>query len=60
MAQKLGRRKANALAAKAPDVIAAGNLGCMTQIAQYSGTPVVHTAELLDWALGGPVPPALR
>lgn len=60
MAQKLGRRKAAALAAKAPDVIAAGNLGCMTQIAQYCGTPIVHTAELLDWALGGPVPPALR
>ncbi len=60
MAEKLGRRKASALAAKSPDVIAAGNLGCMTQIAQYSGTPIVHTAELLDWALGGPVPPALR
>jgi glycolate oxidase iron-sulfur subunit len=40
-------------------VIAAGNIGCIMQIASGTGTPVVHTAELLDWATGGPKPQAL-
>jgi glycolate oxidase iron-sulfur subunit len=44
---------------KAPEVIAAGNIGCMMQIGAKAGVPVVHTVELLDWATGGPVPPAL-
>ena len=43
----------------APDFIAAGNIGCITQIASGTGLPVVHTVELLDWATGGPRPPAL-
>jgi glycolate oxidase iron-sulfur subunit len=40
-------------------VVAAGNIGCMTQLAGHSPLPVVHTAELLDWATGGPMPQAL-
>ena len=44
---------------KAPQVIAAGTLGCMMQIGSGTAVPVVHTAELLDWATGGPRPPAL-
>ena len=36
----------------APDLIAAGNIGCITQIAAGTALPVVHTAELLDWATG--------
>ena len=43
-----------------PDVIAAGNIGCITQIATGTGIPVVHTVELIDWATGGPAPEALR
>ena len=43
-----------------PDLLATGNIGCMTQIAQYLEVPVVHTVELLDWATGGPIPPALE
>ena len=43
-----------------PDVIAAGNIGCITQIAAGTGIPVVHTVELIDWATGGPVPAALQ
>ena len=43
----------------APDVIAAGNIGCITQIASGTAMPIVHTVELLDWATGGPRPPAL-
>ena len=43
----------------APDVIAAGNIGCITQIAAGTDLPVVHTVELIDWATGGPCPQVL-
>ena len=56
---ELRRRKVAALEEKAPQVIAAGNLGCMMQIGAGTAVPVVHTAELLDWATGGPRPRAL-
>ena len=59
ISQKLKARKVRSLEAKAPDVIAAGNIGCMMQIASGTGVPVVHTVELLDWATGGPKPRAL-
>ena len=52
------RKQAN-LRAQKPDVIAAGNIGCMMQIGAGVGVPVVHTVELLDWATGGPKPPTL-
>ena len=57
---QLKARKVTTLAALRPDVIAAGNIGCMMQIGSGVGVPVVHTVELLDWATGGPKPPALR
>jgi glycolate oxidase iron-sulfur subunit len=47
------------LEARNPDVIAAGNIGCMMQIGSATEVPIVHTVELLDWANGGPKPPAL-
>ena len=56
----LGRRKAAHIDSVDPDIIAAGNLGCLVQIARFAQAPVVHTAELLDWATGGPMPPALH
>ncbi|MBR9837726.1 MAG: glycolate oxidase subunit GlcF [Rhodobacteraceae bacterium] len=56
---KLKARKIRTLEAKAPDIIAAGNIGCMMQIGSGTGVPVVHTVELLDWATGGPRPRAL-
>ena len=59
LAEALGARKAAALDALAPDAVAAGNLGCMIQIAARTTRPVVHTVELLDWADGGPEPAAL-
>ncbi len=59
LADQLGARKAGHLAATQPDLIATGNIGCMTQIAMHLDVPVVHTAELLDWATGGPKPAAL-
>ena len=48
------------IATHGAEVIAAGNIGCMTQIGAGTGMPVVHTVELLDWATGGPMPAALR
>lgn len=56
---KLKARKVATLEATAPEVIAAGNIGCMMQIGSGTGVPVVHTVELIDWALGGPQPRAL-
>ncbi|MFO6464176.1 glycolate oxidase subunit GlcF [Jannaschia sp. KMU-145] len=56
---ELKRRKVATLEERQPDVIAAGNIGCMMQIGGAASVPVVHTVELLDWATGGPVPPAI-
>jgi len=52
-------QKVSALEATTPQVIAAGNIGCMVQIASGTKIPVVHTVQLLDWATGGPKPPGL-
>ena len=59
ISKQLKVRKVRTLQAKNPDIIAAGNIGCMMQIGSAAGVPVVHTVELLDWASGGPRPPAL-
>ena len=53
---ELKRRKVATLEAKSPQIIAAGNIGCMMQIGSGTGIPVVHTVELIDWATGGPEP----
>ena len=58
IAEELGDRKAASLEALKPDVIATGNIGCAVQIGMRTGIPVVHIAELLDWATGGPKPRA--
>ncbi|MFZ1468573.1 MAG: glycolate oxidase subunit GlcF [Paracoccaceae bacterium] len=60
LSAELKRRKLATLAAKSPQVIAAGNIGCMMQIGSGTDVPVVHTVELLDWATGGPRPRALE
>jgi glycolate oxidase iron-sulfur subunit len=60
ISQQLKARKVQTLEAKAPQVIAAGNIGCMMQIGSGTAVPVVHTVELLDWATGGPKPVALQ
>jgi glycolate oxidase iron-sulfur subunit len=59
IAARLRQRKVANIARTRPDIIAAGNIGCMTQIGSGSDTPVVHTVELLDWATGGPKPAAI-
>ena len=60
IARRLRERKVGTIERLRPDVIAAGNLGCMTQIAAGTDLPTVHTVELIDWATGGPSPPAVR
>ncbi len=59
IATALRERKVANIARVKPDAIAAGNIGCLTQIGSASATPVVHTVELLDWASGGPAPAGL-
>jgi glycolate oxidase iron-sulfur subunit len=59
IAGQLKNRKVTTLEALTPDVIAAGNIGCMMQIGSATNIPIVHSVELLDWATGGPKPAAL-
>lgn len=56
---QLKARKVKNIEATKPDIVAAGNIGCMTQIGSGTALPVVHTAELLDWAYGGDKPEKL-
>ncbi|MBO6882535.1 MAG: glycolate oxidase subunit GlcF [Marivita sp.] len=60
ISKQLKTRKVRTLEAKHPDIIAAGNIGCMMQIGSGTEVPIVHTVELLDWATGGPKPSALK
>jgi glycolate oxidase iron-sulfur subunit len=60
IAQRLGQRKANNVEATQPDVVAAGNMGCLMQISLYTPTPIAHVVQLVDWALGGPAPRGLE
>ena len=53
---ELGERKAACIDQADVDVVSSGNLGCMMHLRQFTGVPVVHTAELLDWATGGAKP----
>jgi glycolate oxidase iron-sulfur subunit len=59
IATQLRDRKVANIERLQPDVIAAGNIGCIMQIGGGTAIPIVHTVELLDWANGGPMPAAL-
>ncbi len=59
LSDQLKSRKINSIERIDPDVIAAGNIGCMKQIGSGTKIPVVHSVELLDWATGGPAPESL-
>ena len=59
ISKQLKDRKVQTLQAKNPDLIAAGNIGCLMQIGGATDLPIVHTVELIDWATGGPQPPAM-
>ncbi|HEY9346061.1 MAG TPA: glycolate oxidase iron-sulfur subunit, partial [Inquilinus sp.] len=60
IANELRARKVRAVESTGAAIVAAGNIGCITQIGLGTALPVVHTVELLDWATGGPKPAALR
>jgi glycolate oxidase iron-sulfur subunit len=60
IAEKLRQRKLANIAETRPDLVATGNIGCITQLASGAAVPVVHTVELLDWATGGPTPTRVR
>lgn len=57
---QLKARKVKNIEATKADIIATGNIGCMTQIATGTQMPILHTVELLDWAYGGEKPRKLR
>jgi glycolate oxidase iron-sulfur subunit len=58
LSNTLRDRKLGHIMAGNPDVIVSGNIGCIQQLTD--GVPVLHIAELLDWAEGGPRPDALK
>ena len=62
-AGELRDRKVGNIKKLKADVVATGNIGCLTQIAGGMGGEddpvVVHTVELLDWVTGGPKPEEL-
>jgi glycolate oxidase iron-sulfur subunit len=58
IASRLRERKLGNLRTTKPDLVAAGNIGCIAQLSG-GGLPVMHTVELLDWMAGGPVPKAM-
>ncbi len=65
IAERLRERKIANIASTKPDIVAAGNIGCLVQIGLSSNAdgrffPVVHTVELLDWATGGPPPESFK
>jgi glycolate oxidase iron-sulfur subunit len=59
LATQLRDRKVANIESTRPQMVATGNIGCITQLRSGTKLPVVHTVELLDWATGGPKPPAL-
>ena len=59
LATQLRDRKAANIARTGAVVVAAGNIGCIAQLAPALATPIIHPVELLDWATGGPKPEGL-
>jgi glycolate oxidase iron-sulfur subunit len=56
MAGRLRARKLANIAATGPDVVATANIGCLHHLSGPDAPPVVHLAELIDWAEGGAAP----
>ena len=59
MASQLQSRKMEHINALEADIVVAGNLGCINQLAGIEA-PIMHTIELLNWAYGGDKPKALK
>ena len=60
LANELRLRKVRNLRHARADLVAAGNIGCISQLESHLDIPIAHTVELLDWAFGGPVPRGLE
>ena len=60
IAEELKMRKVANIRSVGADIVATGNIGCITQLSHDFGASMVHTVELLDWATGGPEPKVLR
>jgi len=60
LSSELLKRKCENIKKIKPDIIAAGNVGCITQIANGTDIPIVHTIELIDWFTGGKKPMGLK
>ncbi|MCY6382277.1 glycolate oxidase subunit GlcF [Hoeflea prorocentri] len=56
IAGQLRDRKVGNIEATGADLVATGNVGCITQIGMGTKMPVIHTVKLLDWVYGGPKP----
>tara|TARA_B100000029_G_scaffold421319_1_gene427539 strand:+ start:1717 stop:3024 length:1308 start_codon:yes stop_codon:yes gene_type:complete len=60
IANKLLKNKISNIEKIKPHIISTGNIGCITQIAQATKIPILHTIEIIDWYTGGPKPEILR
>jgi glycolate oxidase iron-sulfur subunit len=60
IANALRERKLSNIRSVRPDVIVTSNIGCLEHLRGPDTPPIVHFAELLDWAEGGPKPKALH
>ena len=60
MASELLKRKCENIKKIKPDIVATGNIGCITQISNGTEVPIVHTIELIDWFTGGKKPIVIK
>ena len=60
IAKKLLKNKISNIEKIKPQFIATGNIGCITQIANGTKIPILHTVEIIDWYTGGLKPKVLR
>ena len=56
IASQLRARKLSNISSVRPDVIATANIGCLHHLSGPDAPPIVHLAELVDWAEGGATP----
>lgn len=60
ISEQLKQRKISNIEKMKPQIIAAGNIGCITQISSGTNVPIIHTVQLLNWVYGGEKPSALN
>ena len=60
IAKKLLKNKIINIEKIKPQIISTGNIGCITQIANGTKIPILHTVEIIDWYTGGPKPKVLK